>query len=109
MEEWLVNLKVIGLQFDQAGPQYMDCFKGLDETISFLFYIFQIYVQLFLRNTLLQILLIESTLIEFKVYSKTDFRRNSHHEETSNSICIANHLTGFRIIRVSTGNFQSEL
>ena len=38
----------------------MNCFKGFGKTISFLFYIFEIYVQLFLRNTLFQILLIES-------------------------------------------------
>ena len=51
---------------------------------------------------------IESALIE--VYSKTDFNRNSHYEETINFICIANHLTGFRIIQVSTErNFRSEL
>ena len=53
---------------------------------------------------------IESALIEHKVYPKTDFSRNSHHEETSNFICIANHLTGVRIIQVSTErNFRSEL
>ena len=38
----------------------MNCFKGFAKTASFLFYIFEIYVHLFLRNTLLQILLIES-------------------------------------------------
>ena len=38
----------------------MNCFKGFAKTISFLFYIFEIYVQRFLRNTLLKILLIES-------------------------------------------------
>ena len=54
----VLNLKVIGLQFCQAGPPNMNCFKGFAETISFLFYIFKIYVQLFLRNKLLQILLI---------------------------------------------------
>ena len=42
----------------------------------------------------------ECALIE--VYSKTDFSRSSHCEETSNFICIENHLIGFRIIRVST-------
>ena len=51
---------------------------------------------------------IESALIE--VYSKTDFSRNSHYKETSNFICITNHLTGFRITQVSTErNFLSEL
>ena len=51
---------------------------------------------------------IESALTE--VYSKTDFSRNSYYEETSNFICIANHLTGFRIIQVSSEkNFRSEL
>ena len=44
--------------------------------------------------------------IEFalnEVYSKTDFNRNSHYEETSNFISVANHLTGFRFIQLSTG------
>ena len=36
--------------------------------------------------------------LELKVCSKTYFSRNSYHEETSYFICIANHLTGFRII-----------
>ena len=45
----------------------MNCFKVLGKTKCFLFYIFEIYVQLFLRNTLLQILLIESIF-----YKKTD-------------------------------------
>ena len=45
-----------------------------------------------------------------KIYSKTDFSRKSHYKETSNFICIANHLTGFLIIQVSTErNFRSEL
>ena len=55
-ESCLVNLKIIGLHFCQAAPPNMNCFKGFAKTISFLFYIFEIYVQLFLRNTLLQIL-----------------------------------------------------
>ena len=38
----------------------MNCFISFAKTISFLFYIYEIYVQLFLRNTLLQISLIES-------------------------------------------------
>ena len=45
----------------------MNCFKGFARTVSFLFYIFDIYVDLFLRNALLQILLIESIF-----YKKTD-------------------------------------
>ena len=44
----------------EGVPPNMNCFKGFAKTISFLFYIFEIYVRLFLRNTLLQILLIES-------------------------------------------------
>ena len=44
----------------------MNCFKGFAKTISFLFYIFEIY-EIFLRNMLLQILLIESIF-----YEKTD-------------------------------------
>ena len=44
----------------------MNCFKGFTKTISFLFYIFEIY-EIFLRNMLLQILLIESIF-----YEKTD-------------------------------------
>ena len=42
----------------------MNCFKGFAKTTSFLFYIFEIYVQLFLRNKLLQILLIESIFLK---------------------------------------------
>ena len=38
---------------------------------------------------------IESALIEFKICSKADFSRNSHHKETSNFICIANPLRVF--------------
>ena len=56
----LVNLKITGLQFCQAGPPNMNSFKGFAKTISFLFHIYEIFVQLFFRNTLLQILLIES-------------------------------------------------
>ena len=46
----------------------MNCFKGFAKTIiSFLFYIYEFYVHVFLRNTLMQILLIESIF-----YKKTD-------------------------------------
>ena len=45
----------------------MNCFKCFAKTLSFLFYIYEIYVQIFLRNKLLQILLIESIF-----YKKTD-------------------------------------
>ena len=47
----------------------MNCFKAFAKTISFLFYIFEIYEQLFLRNTFkfFQIL-----LIEWIFYKKTD-------------------------------------
>ena len=85
----------------------VNCLTGFVKTLSSFFYIFEIYVQSFLRNTLLQILLIESgfnLLIEFKVYS------NSHDIKTSKLICIANYLTDFRLIQVSTErNFRSEL
>ena len=43
----LSKLKVIGLQFCYTGPLNVKCFKGFAKTISFLFYIFEIYVQLF--------------------------------------------------------------
>ena len=66
-KELFSKLKVIGLQFCQAGPLNMNCFKDFAKTVSFLFYIFEIYVQLFLRNTLLPILLIESIF-----YKKAD-------------------------------------
>ena len=75
-QELLSKLKVIGLQFCQAGPPNMNCFKGFAKTISFLFYIFEIYKFSFLhfwnlctalRNMLLQILLIESIF-----YKKAD-------------------------------------
>ena len=75
-KELLSKLKVIGLQFCQAGPPNMNCFKGFAKTISFLFYIFEIYkFSIFhfwnlctaLRNMLLQILLIESIF-----YKKAD-------------------------------------
>ena len=56
----LVTLKVTGLQFCQAVPSNNNGFKCFAKTISFLFYIYKVYVQLFLRNTLLQISLIES-------------------------------------------------
>ena len=59
-KELFSKLKVIGLQFCQACPPNMNCFKEFAKKISFLFYIFEIYVQLVLRNTLLRILLIES-------------------------------------------------
>ena len=75
-KELLSKLKVIGLQFCQAGPPNMNCFKGFAKTISFLFYIFEIYkfsilhfwnLCTALRNMLLQILLIESIF-----YKKAD-------------------------------------
>ena len=56
----LVTLKVIGLQLCQAVPSNKNGSKCFAKTISFLFYLYEIYVQLFLRNTLLQISLIES-------------------------------------------------
>ena len=63
----LVNFKVIGLHFPQTVPPNMNCFKGFAYAISFLFYMFQIYVHLFFWNMLLQILLIEPIF-----YKKTD-------------------------------------
>ena len=60
--EWLQCL-----QFCQAGPPNMNCFKYFAKIISFLFYVYKIYEQLFLRNTLLQISLIESIFYK-KIY-----------------------------------------
>ena len=45
----------------------MNCFKYFAKIISFLFYVYKIYEQLFLRNTLLQISLIESIFYK-KIY-----------------------------------------
>ena len=44
----------------QTGPPSMNCFKCFAKTITFLCFIYEIYLQLFLRKTLLQILLIAS-------------------------------------------------
>ena len=84
-KELLSKLKVLGLQFCQAGPPNMNCFKGFAKTISFLFYIlkftsfpfyiFEIHVQLFLRNMLLQILLIESIFYKTAGEWYTDWQR----------------------------------
>ena len=120
-----LSSKVIGLQSYWEVLPNMNCLTGFAKTINPIFYLFfYIFiiifilfscflhrVHIFLRNTLLQILLKESGLIEFKVYSKTDFfSRNSHHIKTSKLIYIADHLTGFHKIRVCTGrNFRSEL
>ena len=56
----------------------MNCFKGFAKTISFLFYIFETHVHLFLRNTLLQVLLIESIF-----YKKTDWWYNEWQRVTT--------------------------
>ena len=59
-KELFSNFEGYGLQLCQAVPSNKNGSKCFAKTISFLFYLYEIYVQLFLRNTLLQISLIES-------------------------------------------------
>ena len=60
----------------------MNCFKGFAKTISFLFYIFEIYVRLFLGNTLLQILLIDKEWYnEWQKVTKIDKNNNEWYNE----------------------------